>query len=264
MVAMQIAVILPAAGASSRFGAGSKLDADMGGRPVLQRTLELFVHRDEVKAVVVAGPHEEEAWNEFSLRHADKIGLYGGVVCRGGVRHRWETVRAALEHVPEGCTHIAVHDAARPCTPPELIDRVFRAGATHDAVVPCVEITDTVKRLSPQGQAKQEIDPLDAILGGGDARGVTVRTVEATVARERLALAQTPQLFSADLLRRAYAQENLDSTDDAGLVERLGEPVAVVEGDARNIKITRPHDVTVAMAILGLRAPKGRESHKKF
>jgi len=264
MTSMQIGVILPAAGASSRFGEGSKLDADLAGRPVLQRTLELFVHRDEVRTVIVAGPHADEEWEAFQLRHADKIGLYGGVVVRGGVTHRWETVKAALEHMPGDCTHIAVHDAARPCTPPELIDRVFRAAETHDAVIPCLEIAETIKRLSPEGEAKREIDPLDAVLGAGDASGVTVRTVEATVPRERLALAQTPQVFEADLLRRAYAQDDLTSTDDAGLIERLGEPVAVVEGDARNIKITRRHDVQVAMAILGLKAPRGRESHKKF
>jgi len=261
---MRIAVILPAAGASTRFGQGSKLDADMGGRPVLQRTLELFVHREEVALVVVAGPFDDDAWDDFRLRHADKVGLYGGVVCRGGRTHRWETVRAALEHVPEECSHIAVHDAARPCAPSELIDRVFRAAESHPAVVPCLEVGETIKRLSPEGEAQREIDPLDAILGAGDASGVTVRHVEATVPRERLALAQTPQVYEAALLRRAYAQEDPSGTDDAQLVERLGEPVAAVEGDPRNIKITRRHDVPVAMAILGLKPTKGRETHKKF
>ena len=88
--------------------------------------------------------------------------------------------------------------------------------------------------------------------------------VESTVARERLWAVQTPQVFDAALLRRAYAQKDLSSTDDAGLVERLGERVVLVEGDVRNIKITRPGDLRMAMAILGLKPDAGRPAHLKF
>jgi len=264
---MKTALIVPAAGSSTRFGGPgrSKLDEDMAGRPVLQRTVELFIKRDEIDAIVVAGPHEEEAFATFKERHGDKLGLLGVTLCRGGKTHRWETVKSALEHVPADCTHIAVHDGARPATPPELLDRIFEAARSHDAVIPGVEVSDTLKRLSDDTVTLEQ-DPVDAILGGGDPGESkdSLRVVQETVPRAGLIAAQTPQIFAADLLRRAYAQEILDSTDDAGLVERLGERVVVIEGDARNLKITRPVDVRLVMAILGLREDKGRASHKKF
>lgn len=264
---MKTALIIPAAGSSSRFGepGRSKLDEDMAGRPVLQRTVELFIKRDEIDAIVVAGPHDEDAFATFKERHGDKLGLLGVTLCRGGKSHRWETVRAALEHVPEDCTHIAVHDGARPATPPELLDRLFDAARAHGAVIPGVEVNDTLKRLGDE-TVDISADPVDAILGGGEpgASKGSLRVVGETVSREGLIAVQTPQIFEADLLRRAYAQEILDSTDDAGLAERLGERVVVVEGDPRNIKITRPLDVRLAMAILGLKEERGRASHKKF
>lgn len=262
---MKLAVIIPAAGASTRYGQGvSKLDEDLAGRPVLQRTVELFCKRDDVAAIVVAGPAADEPWEQFRQRHADKLGLLGVAICRGGATHRWETVRNALGAVPADCTHIAVHDAARPCTPVELIDRVFEAARKHKAVIPAVEVGDTLKRVSANAVVDKDVDPLDAILGGAGKQNSTLRTVEATVERDRLVAVQTPQVFDATLLRKAYAQKDLSSTDDAGLVERLGEKVVVVEGDARNIKITRPADIGVAMAVMGLRAASGRPTHLKF
>ncbi len=266
---MKLAVIIPAAGASRRFGDRSKIDEDLGGRPVLQRTVELFNSRDEVAVVIVAGP--AASWEEFKLRHGDRLGLVGVQICKGGAEHRYESVRNAIRHLDEAdtcapfrdCTHIAVHDAARPATPQDLIDRVVSAAEKHGAVIPGVAVPDTIKRVGP-ATADKSVDPLDAILGGGGKPGATVRPVEETVSREGLMMVQTPQVFRADLLRRAYAQANLDSTDDAQLVERLGEPVIVVEGDPRNLKITRPPDVELCRRILNLRGPVERETHKRF
>lgn len=263
---MNLAVIIPAAGASSRYSAAGgvrpKIDEDMGGRPVLQRTVELFNTVDCVSTIVVAGP--DDGYGEFIARHGDKLGLLGVKVCRGGKTHRWETVRNALALVPPECTHIAVHDAARPCTTESLIERILAAAAKHPAVIPAVEVPDTVKRVEASARVDQDIDPLDAILGGAGRDKSKVRRVIETVSRERLVLVQTPQVFEAGLLRRAYEQADLSSTDDAGLVERLGEPVVVVEGDPRNIKITRPVDLEMARKILGLKAPEGRAVHKRF
>ncbi len=260
---MRIALIIPAAGASRRFGGRDKLSEDLAGRPVLQRTLELFTKRDDVASIIVAGPNEEDAFSEFSLRHGDKLSLFGAILVRGGREHRYETVRAALEHVPDDATHIAVHDAARPATPPDLIDRIFDAARAHTAVIPAIAVADTLKRLDPERTVEAATDPADAILGG-TGKSEKLRVVKETVPRDDLVGVQTPQIFEADLLRKAYAQSDLDSTDDAGLIERLAETVAVVEGDPRNIKITRPHDIPVVMAIMGLRAPAGRATHKKF
>lgn len=270
---MKIAVIIPAAGASRRYAeaaaaagsaARSKLDEDLGGRPVLQRTVELFTQVAEVAAIIVAGPHDEAAFAEFKGRYSDKLGLLGVRMCRGGAVHRYETVAAALELVPEACTHVAVHDGARPCAGPELIARVFDAAAKFPAVIPGVDVSDTLKRVGAENVAPKELDPLAAILGESAAPKNAARAVQGTIERAGLVAAQTPQVFEKELLRRAYRQADLTSTDDAQLVERLGERVVVVEGDARNIKLTRPMDLVLARAILGVRPPAERSAHMKF
>lgn len=270
---MKLAVIIPAAGFSKRYAEGmefprSKLDEDLGGRPVLQRTIELFEKHETVSelvcAIIVAGPHDPEAFAAFKTRHGDRLGLMGVRLCQGGKTHRYETVQAALAHVPEEATHIAVHDAARPCTPPELLDRIIDAAGKYPAVVPAVDVQDTLKRVTARERDDRDVDPLDAILGGAGSKATRVREVAQTLDRTGLVAVQTPQVFRADLLRRAYAQPDLTSTDDAQLVERLGETVTVVEGDPRNLKITRPVDLTLARAVLGVRAPEGRPTHKRF
>lgn len=267
---MRIGVIIPAAGGSTRYtsagGLRSKLDEDLGGKPLLQRTVEVFTKfepRDgSITSIIVAGPGEPDAFAEFRARHADRLAILGATLVPGGLTHRWETVRAALAAIPADCTHVCVHDAARPCVSHELIDRVLRPGAMYPAVIPVVAIRDTVKRVRDTGETMREDDPTAAILGAAPTH--PLRVVESTLDRAGLGLVQTPQVFDAALLRRAYAQSDLSSTDDAGLVERLGEPVVVVEGEARNIKVTLPEDLALARLILGLREPEGRPVHKRF
>lgn len=271
---MKIAVIIPAAGFSRRYAqaAGfdapiSKLDEDLGARPVLHRTIEIFTNYDApdrtLAPVIVAGPHDDNAFAEFKLRHADKLMILGVQLVRGGQTHRWETVQAALKAVPDDATHIAVHDAARPCASEQLLDRLFDAAARHPAVAPGLDITDTIKRLAPDPLPDDGADPLAAILGA-QTKGPGLRAVEQTLDRANTVTIQTPQVFDAALLRRAYAQPDLTSTDDAALVERLGEQVVVVEGDPANIKITHPLDLKLAHAILGVRGQSGRPTHKRF
>lgn len=264
---MRMAVIIAAAGAGGRYasagGMRSKLDEDLGGRPVLQRTVELFVKRDEVCAIIVAGPHDDETWGEFQTRHQDRLAIHGVTLVKGGVTHRWETVRAGLDHVPEDATHVAVHDGARPAAPAELIDRVFEFATKHPAVVPGVEVSDTLKRVGAE-ETDKEIDPISQALGIEQPQGPSLRPVEQTIDRSCLMAVQTPQVFEVALLRRAYGQDELDSTDDAQLVERLGEPVVVIEGDIRNVKITRPVDLALARAVLGVKKEQGRPTHKRF
>lgn len=269
---MNVCLIIPAAGASSRYvasgGLRHKLDEDLGGRPVLQRTIEMFVKHEDVGplvgSVLVAGPSDAEELADFRLRHGDRLGLLGAKIVAGGKTHRYETVLAALAHVPKDATHIAVHDAARPCTPGEVLTRVFEAARVHGAVIPAIELSDTIKRVETTDEPARAADPLDAILGVDSSAAGSLRIVAETVPRKDVYAVQTPQVFAADLLRRAYAQKDLSSTDDAGLVERLGERVVVVEGDGRNIKVTRASDLALARAILGARAPEGRAAHKKF
>lgn len=264
---MKLAVIIPAAGTSSRYeeagGVRHKLDDDLGDRPVLHRAIELFTKRDEVASIVVAGPSDDTAFDEFTTRHGAKLGFYGVRMCQGGAQHRWETVRNALALVENDCTHVAIHDAARPCTPIDLIDRVIEAAQTNAAVIPAIDVADTLKRIEDAPDAG-DADPLDAILGGGGKANSSIRRVTEDVPRDGVVAVQTPQVFERELLLRAYAQNNLDSTDDAGLITKLGEPVHVVAGDARNIKITVPADLELARAIMKVGPPKERAAHKRF
>ncbi|MBL8875964.1 MAG: 2-C-methyl-D-erythritol 4-phosphate cytidylyltransferase [Phycisphaerae bacterium] len=275
---MNIAVIIAAAGASRRYtesgGLRSKLDEDLGGKPVLQRSVELFSKHDEVKFIVVAGPGDDADFAEFKARHSDRLGLLGAAIVKGGKEHRWQTVKAALDAIPKGegedaITHVAVHDAARPAAPSELIDRIFELARHHPAVVPGFEVGDTLKRVSKSDAPARPSDPLAAILGAVATDEKTI-VVESTVDRAGLFAVQTPQTFEIGVIRAAYAQADLSSTDDASLVEKLfasegsGRKVVIAPGDSRNIKITRAGDLALARAIMGLRGPEERPAHKRF
>lgn len=271
---MKIAVIIPAAGSSARFNSAgqeadllgmgrSKLDEDLGGKTVLQRSIELFNTHESVCQVIVAGPHDPEAMSSFKLRHGDRINLLGAEIVIGGKEHRWQSVQSALAVVSEEATHVAIHDAARPGTPPELIDRVFDAAARFDAVIPVIPVSDTLKRVLPEPvDDKSEGDPLAAILGAGDAN--PMHEVVGGIDRADAVMVQTPQVFARDLIVRAYKQDDLSSTDDAGLIERLGERVVTVAGDERNLKLTRPGDLPILQAVMKVHAPKARASNKRF
>lgn len=263
---MKVCVIIPAAGKSERFGATDKLAQDLGGRPLLMRTVELFTKREEVSSIIVAAP--PDTIDEFRNKYGAALGFYGATIIAGGQTERWETVKNALAAVPDDCSHIAVHDAARPAADKSLLDRVFEAGRSLDAVVPAVSITSTVKRVSDEQTdvADDEDDALaGAILGDAGRPSIPARLIKETVERCNLYAAQTPQLFKADLLRKAYTQDDLsNATDDAMLVERLGVDVYVVEGDVTNIKITTKSDLKLARALLGLKPPSQRPVHKRF
>ncbi len=271
---MRICVIIPAAGASNRYNTApdsldalgaprSKLDEDLGGKTVLQRSVELFNTRDEVHQIIVAGPHDDRAFSEFQLRHGDRLSLLGASLVRGGRDHRYETVANALKTIDDACTHVAIHDAARPATDPALIDRVFDAARNHNAIVPGTPVSDTLKRVDPEPLADTgDADTIASILGVGTTH--RLHAVRETIDRSNLMQVQTPQVFERGLLLRAYAQDDLASTDDAGLIERLGEPVVIVDGDPLNLKLTRQRDLPLLRAIMGVRAPSERPTHKRF
>ncbi|MEM9082199.1 MAG: 2-C-methyl-D-erythritol 4-phosphate cytidylyltransferase [Planctomycetota bacterium] len=263
---MQVGVIIAAGGSSTRFGERNKLAEELGGRAVLQRSVELFAKRAEFGPIVVAGPADEGAMAEFKVRFGDALGLLGARVVPGGTSERYESVQAAMKALVEAeggdsITHVAVHDGARPVTPNEVLDRVLEAAEQFPAVIPAIPVTDTLKRVGEE-EVEGEVDPLDAILGdaGKANQGGDYRTVGSTVEREGLVAVQTPQVFEADVLRRAYAQSDLTSTDDAGLVERLGERVVLVDGDPRNVKITTPLDLLVARAVLDERGEAAKRA----
>lgn len=252
---LRIATIICAAGSGTRFGGGqiSKLDADIHGRPVLIRAVEALSGEPEISQVIVAGPADPQALALFRQTHQRTLDTLNAEICPGGVAERYETVKAALEYLvtttsPADLPHaVLVHDAARPCTPRHVVAAVIEALRTHGAVVPAVPISDTIKRAhapetadptSPSGTSTKTPD---------ESR--ILATVDQTTDRRGLFACQTPQGFHLKLLRRAYDQKDLASTDDAQLIERLGEQVILVPGDPRNLKITRPADLEVARAL---------------
>jgi len=269
MDGMRVWVIVAAGGRGERFNAGAeglgverdKLSEDLGGRAVIRRSVEAFTKRGEVGGIVVVGPRA--GFDAFSMKHGDALGMLGCRVVPGGERERWESVKAGLAEVPGEATHVAVHDGARPCVSEGLLDRVFAAAGRYSAVVPGVEVRDTLKRVEDDGEGA-EADALDVILGEAGKVESGGRLVVETVDRSGLVAVQTPQVFEAGLLRRAYEQDDLSSTDDAGLVERLGETVRVVEGEALNVKVTTPGDLEMARRVLGVRGDSGRPAHKRF
>ncbi|MFO0950693.1 MAG: 2-C-methyl-D-erythritol 4-phosphate cytidylyltransferase [Isosphaeraceae bacterium] len=224
----KFAVILPAAGRSSRFGdpKQKKVYAELEGRAVWLRAAEPFVNRDDVgQILLVIHPEDREF---FERRFRPSVAFMNIQVVDGG-EERYDSVARALEAVDPSCDFVAVHDAARPCVTPDLIDAVFAAAVEHGAALPAVPVSDTVKRV--------------------DARKFTVETVP----RKELYLAQTPQVFRRELLERAYAERSRlgpGVTDDTQLVEALGHPCAVVESTSTNLKITTATDLRLAAAIL--------------
>lgn len=230
----RVAVILPAAGRSSRFsGKEKKVFANLDGRAVWLRAAEAFVNRnDVVQTILVVAPEDQETLKSKFGAH---LGLLGVEVVAGG-RERFESVGNALAKVRPDAELVAIHDAARPCVTAKMIDDVFAAAAKTGAALLAVPVSDTVKRGDPAGR------------------------VEATVPRQNLWLAQTPQVFRRDWLAEAHARRGSlgqDVTDDAQLIEACGHAVYLVAGNASNLKITTPDDIALAAAVLKSRpAPK--------
>lgn len=223
-----VSVILPAAGSSRRFGAAtSKIFQPLGGREVLLRTVDLFAGRDNVCQIqlVVSEADGQAVAARFGKALAER-----NVSLTAGGPTRSSSVRNALAAVAAQADLVCVHDAVRPCTPPEQIDAVFAAAAEAGAAILAVPIRATVKRVGPD------------------------EVIAETVCRNGLWAAQTPQVFDKDLLIRAYAS-GAEATDDAELVQSLGHPVRVVAGDARNIKITTPADLAMAERFIPAEGP---------
>jgi len=231
---MNVAAIICAAGRARRFsGKKRKPFADVGGRAMFLRSMEVFAGRSDVKQILLAILPEDEEW--VQIKWGANLKFFNVQVCFGG-EHRFQTVQKALDLVKDGIDLVAVHDAARCCVTADLIDRTIAAAARHGAAIPACPVVGTLKQVQA---------------------GQIVKTVD----RRGLYEAQTPQVFQTGLLRRAYQSLNdLDASrisDDAQLVEALGQKVAIVESNASNIKVTYPSDIPVAEAILTSRpSPK--------
>ena len=238
---MQVTAIIAAGGRGQRFGGGvPKQLVGVGGRPILERTVSAFLGHPAIHEVVVALPAELMADPPAYLRAAPKpLRLVAG-----GVR-RQDSVRRAFQVASERSDLIVIHDAARPFASADLIARTIAAAAESGAALAAVSARDTVKRGA-----------LAAARSGPDGRqavgSVELMVVAETLPRDSIYLAQTPQAFRRDVLREALAlgEDGAEATDEAALAERAGHTVCLVEGEQANIKITTPHDLLVAEAIV--------------
>ena len=259
-----IGVIIPAAGKSTRFGSKDKLAEDMGGRPLLVRTVEFFTKREDVSEIIVAGP--EDDFNSFQEKFGPTLSFHGVTVIQGSSESRTQTVAKALAAMPKTIDSIVIHDAARPALQNELFDRLLLASRELDAVAPAIQLQDTIKESNGNVTRIGDKDSIaDSILGESTQEIAEATNVKQTIDRSNLYAVQTPQIFDAGLLRRAYEQEDLKGcTDDCQVIEKLGEPVYLVDGDSRNIKVTRYHDLQLAKSILGIKGERPRPTHKRF
>jgi 2-C-methyl-D-erythritol 4-phosphate cytidylyltransferase len=236
---MKVAVILPAAGLGTRM-AKSQPDAAhnrkqflvLEGSPILLHTIRKFAQSATVSEIVVALRGDDIGWFQELL---DQEALAKPVRLVVGGDSRQESVEHALATLDESVDLVAVHDAVRPFVSLEQIEAVIAEAAACGAAILGVVPVDTVKRASRH-------------------------RIETTIPRERLVLAQTPQVFRLALLRQAFAQATADSftgTDESSLVERLENvDVHVVPGSDRNIKITKPTDLELAKAFLAEEAAR--------
>jgi 2-C-methyl-D-erythritol 4-phosphate cytidylyltransferase len=224
-----ITAILPAAGLGTRMGVETpKQFLELDGLPLVVFTLRRLAACAEISEFLIATLAEEEAALTERIAH-EKLGLPVRVVRGGGSRQ--ESVGNALAEVGENVEIVLVHDAVRPLVTREQTERVLAAAREHGAAIVGIPALDTVKEV------KRTSQPGDVAL------------ITATIPRERIVLAQTPQAFRTALLRDAYAlaaRDGFSASDEAGLVERLGHDVYVVGGSARNMKITRPGDMELA------------------
>ena len=221
-----VAVVIPAAGRGERLGGVlPKALEHIGGEALLTHVLRQVSQVPDIRFVVVAAPADYfdqvkqlcAAWPDLA------------VTVIGGGKTRQESVGLALQLVPKEAKIVLVHDAARALTPAQLfIDVVEAVRSGADAVVPGLPVTDTIKTV--------------------DAAGFTTLTVS----RSELRAIQTPQGFRRRLLLRAHKRSNRhpEATDEAGLVERLMQPVLIIPGHAEAFKITTPFDIWVAEAVL--------------
>ncbi len=226
---MAIIALVPAAGMGKRMGAGiNKQYLQLGGMPILARTLRIFEDAPFVDRIVPVIPEDEiefcqeQVVDRYCFRKVREI-VAGG-------RERQQSVLNGLRSL-DGCAEddiILIHDGVRPFVPLSVVQRSVEVAREHDGALVAVPVKDTVKVVE------------DGIVTG-------------TPARETLWLAQTPQTFRYGVIRAAHEiadAEQFLGTDDASLVERLGDKVHIVIGDYRNIKITTPDDLVLAEAFL--------------
>lgn len=219
---MSVTAILLCAGRGERLDAGvPKAFAPLAGRPLFTWSLDTLQRSSAIDSIVVVGARKQlrEMLAAAGMTEA-KVHAF----VEGG-QERQQSVNRGLLALPEGCTHVAVHDSARALVSLDVIARAVGVAIESGAAIAAIPLADTLKR-------------------------VTLQAIDDTIPRAGLWCAQTPQVFRRDWLERAHAEAHGQATDDAALVEALGHPVRVTPGDPLNLKITTAADLALAEAWL--------------
>lgn len=234
---MKVIVIIPAAGLGTRMapagkkGVPSKQFFELHGTPIVIHTLRVFARNKQIDQIVVALRKNE--MERFS-RQLEKENLGAKIEVVEGGEHRQESVANALARLSAAPDDVVlIHDAVRPFVADEIIANVIQEAQKHGAAIAGLPAVDTIKQVE---------------------RAAEGAIITSTIPRERVVQAQTPQGFRYELIKRAFdsaAADSFTGTDEASLVERLGESVWVVMGSARNIKITTPADMELAEFLMG-------------
>lgn len=221
---MEKYVIIVAGGKGLRMGGDiPKQFVPINGMPVLMRTIEAFYAYDPQINIILVLPSAHQAyWKELCEEYHFSIPYQ---LANGG-ETRFHSVKNGLALIPSTGGVVGVHDGVRPFVAQSVIKECYEQAAQLQAVVPVTEVVETVRYIREDGGSE-------------------------TVPRDRYKLVQTPQVFTVDLLKKAYAQEYIPLfTDDASVVEHCGATVYLVKGNRENIKLTTPFDLKVAEALL--------------
>ena len=222
---MKAQAIIPTAGSGTRFQSSvPKPLVLLKGKPIIVHTLQAFERSLSVSSVIVVVPKDLiTQYNQYVKRF--RLKKVARVVAGG--KSRGESVYNGLQCVDKATDIVVVHDGVRPLVETHMIDEAVKQCRKQDAVVVAVPVKPTIKQVDPKSLY-----------------------VKATLDRTTLWEIQTPQVFKANTLKRAYANANREATDDAALVEALGVKVKILKGDYRNIKITTTEDLSVAETFL--------------
>lgn len=197
-------------------------------KPILLRTVEQFLKIEDCEIILVLPESEQEYWQKEVLEKYADSSVYKNErikIANGGIT-RFQSVKNGLSKIITKNGVVAVHDGVRPLISTEIIEKSFTEAQLHGAVVVSVSLKDSIREVDNLGNNK-------------------------AVDRNSFRLMQTPQTFDLQLLKTAYEQDESSLfTDDASVVEALGEKITLIEGDYKNIKITTPEDLVVAEAFL--------------
>jgi len=217
-------VMIVAGGTGTRMNAGiPKQFITINGIPVIMHTLEVFRKYDKNIRIMLILPEDHvDTWKRLCIDHTFRVEHELG----NGGETRFHSVKKNLHGVPENCL-LGIHDGVRPLVSLQTIERCYAGALEKGTAVPCIKIPETMRKIDENG------------------------TVQ--VDRERFRLIQTPQVFEGGIIKKAYLQEyQAGFTDDAGVVEKAGFPIHLVDGNPENIKITFKNDLKIAASLINL------------